>query len=160
MQCSWNFHCCYSSRCAPRFTRDVHTEIFAEAVRDKIIDTEIIAALGRAISDTTPPISYRSIKFFTAAAAKGVLHSFSGIFIPKYSQRGFGTRYLILKSSLHLYVHSAVKTTSVQSISSLLPSLEVRSIFFTGYSFRNIRRGRLEQHISHCDYRHSWTCNG
>jgi len=70
---------------------DIHTEIFAEAVWDKIFDTEIVAALGRAISHTSPNVSHSAIKFFTAAVAQGALRSLHIIFIPKYSQRAFGT---------------------------------------------------------------------
>jgi hypothetical protein len=45
------------------FLQDIHTAIFAEAVWDKILATEIIAALGRAISDTISDAGYSAIKF-------------------------------------------------------------------------------------------------
>jgi HEAT repeat protein len=44
-------HCCHSSRCAPLFSQDIHTEIFAEGFRDKIFDTETVAALVHALGD-------------------------------------------------------------------------------------------------------------
>lgn len=61
------------------FARDIHTEIFAEAVQDKIFDTEIVAAPGRAISHTNPDFTRSAINFFTAAVAQGArIRSFCG----------------------------------------------------------------------------------
>jgi len=45
------------------------------------------------------------VEMFTAAVAHGALHYFYGIFVPTYLQRGFGTRYLILRLSTHLDMH-------------------------------------------------------
>jgi len=75
------------------FARDIHTEIFAEAVQDKIFDTEIVAAPGRAISHTNPDFTRSAINFFTAAVAQ-VRGSvvFAGLL--KLSQLDSDTRYL------------------------------------------------------------------
>ena len=81
---------------------DIHTKIFAAGFRDKIFDTEIVAALGCALSDTDTNVRSSMIEFFTAAVVQGAPHCFDRIFIPKYSQRGFGTRSLTLKWLLHL----------------------------------------------------------
>ena len=79
------------------FSRDVHTKTFAEGFRDKIFDTEIVAALGRALGGTDSYLRSRTVDFFTAAMAQGALRCFDGIFIPKtHSQRSGGTRYLTL----------------------------------------------------------------
>ena len=56
---------------------DIDTEIFAEGFRDKIFDTEIVAALGRAMS-----LSWSNrnnvVTIFTAALAQGALCCFDG----------------------------------------------------------------------------------
>jgi hypothetical protein len=80
--------------------------MFAEGFRDKVFDNEIIAALGRALGHTDSIVSITgAVEFFTAAMAQGALPYFHWILIPKYLQRGFGIRYLILKSSPHWDVH-------------------------------------------------------
>ena len=76
--------------------------MFAEGFRDKIFDHEAVAALGRALANTS---SVGAVKFFITAIAQGVLHCFRGIPIPKCFQRVFGTRYLTRRPSLHLDVH-------------------------------------------------------
>jgi len=70
---------------------DIHNEIFAERVRDKICDTEIVAALGRALGDTDFNVRSGAVNFFTAATAQGAPHCFHRTLIPKYLQRAFGT---------------------------------------------------------------------
>jgi len=108
--------------CGIVFT-DIHTGVFAEGSWDKIFDTKTIAALGHALSSKTYHLRSSVVNFFTAAVAQGVLHCCDGILIPKYLQRGFGTRYFKLRPLLHLGMHSAVKpitSEAVQSISSLL----------------------------------------
>lgn len=88
------------------FLWDIHADIFTEeGFRDKIFDTETIAALRRALSNEDSYIRSSTVEFFTAAVAQGALHCFPGILIPTCSQRGFGPRYLILRSSPHLDVH-------------------------------------------------------
>ena len=73
--------------------------------RDKIFHTEIITALGCILSNEAYYIESGVVEFFTAAVAQGVLHCLYGIFILKYSQRGFGTKYFIIRLLLHLGVH-------------------------------------------------------
>ena len=162
-QCSRILHCCPSSRCGPWFSWDINTEIFPEGTWDKIFDTEIVAALGRALggSDSSASSSaveiftaalgqgallcfhgihivteifpegirdkifdteiiaalrralghsdsstrQHAVKFFTAAVAQSVILCFHAILSLKYSQRGFGTRYLTPRSSPYLDVH-------------------------------------------------------
>jgi len=65
----------------------------------------MVARLGDALIIETWSFIESTFNFFTAAMAQGVLHSFYRVFIPKSLQRGFGTRYLILRSLLHLDVH-------------------------------------------------------
>ena len=57
----------------------MHTEIFADGFRDKIFDTDIVAALVHALGDTDSDVSSSVVKFFTAATAQGALRSFHGI---------------------------------------------------------------------------------
>jgi hypothetical protein len=78
------------------FLQDIHiyTKIFAEGLRDKIFDTEIVAALGRALGDTVLNVRRSTANFFTAAVAQGALPSFHRTFILKSSQLDFDTRYL------------------------------------------------------------------
>ena len=83
----------------------IDTEIFPEGFRDKIFNTEIIAALGCALSNESMYFRDGVVNFFTAATAQGALCCFYGIFTLKYSQRNFGKRYLALRSLLHLDVH-------------------------------------------------------
>jgi len=139
--------------------------MFSEGFRDKIFNTEIIAALGRALSDKTSRYDHlriSAVNFFTAAVAQGARHFFDGILIPKYLQRGFGTRYLTLRSLPHWGVYHAMKpptSETVWSHFSLLLWLKVRSVFFLGYSYQNICRGDLGQDIWHWDHRRTstWT---
>ena len=79
------------------FLQDILTEIFAEGFRDKIFDTEMVSALGRALSDESDDLKNSAVEFFTAAVAQGMLCFFYEILIQKYSQSVFGTRYLILR---------------------------------------------------------------
>ena len=64
--------------------------IFVEGFRDKIFDTEIVAALGCALGDETSQLSLSAVEFFTAAMAQGALHNFYGISIPKIFRGGSG----------------------------------------------------------------------
>ena len=83
----------------------MHTEIFSVGFQGKIFDTKIVAALARALDDEYDRVRTSTVEFFTTVMAQGVLHGFYGIFTPKYSQGGFGTRYFRLRSLLHLNVH-------------------------------------------------------
>ena len=78
------------------FSWNIDTEIFAEGFRDKIFDTEIVAALGRTLSNEFY-FGDSAVKFFIAAMAQSALHSFHVMITLKYSQRGFGTRYLAMR---------------------------------------------------------------
>jgi len=73
--------------------------------RDEIFNTEIVTALGYALRDRDSNVRSRTVNFFTAAIAQGELHCFDGIFILKYLQRSFETKYLILRSLPHLDTH-------------------------------------------------------
>ena len=108
------------------FLCNVHTQIFAEGFQDKILDTAMLTTLGCALSNQTSFLRLSAFGFFAEAVAQGALQCFYEIFIPKYSQRGSGTKYLILKLSLHLDVHSSMKPQAPtpecgQSSFSLLP---------------------------------------
>ena len=61
------------------FLYDIHVEIFAEGFGDKIFDTEIIAALGRALASNQSwdlRNSVLIVNFFTTTIAQGALHFF------------------------------------------------------------------------------------
>lgn len=60
------------------FKRIVHTEIVAERFRDKIFDTEIVAAFVRALGDKDPYVRSGAGNFFLAAIAQGVPRYFHG----------------------------------------------------------------------------------
>ena len=57
--------------------------MFSEGFRDKIFDTETVAALRHALADKAVVVRTEVIKFYIAAIAQGVLHCFRGIYIPK-----------------------------------------------------------------------------
>jgi len=78
---------------------------FTEGFRDTIFNTEIVAALAHTLGHEDLNIRTSVVKFFTSALAQGVLCCFDGIFMSIHSQRGFGTRYLILRWLPHLDVH-------------------------------------------------------
>ena len=106
------------------FSCDIVTDIFPEGIWDKVFDTKIVAALGRALGDSFPSPRRSAVEFFTSALAQGVLLFFHRILTLKYFQRGFGTRYLIPRSSPHLDVHLVTQIPApeaVQSNSSQLP---------------------------------------
>ena len=122
------------------FLQDIHTEIFVEGFRDKLFDTETIAAFIRALRDeyATDDVRSSTIKLFTAAMAQGEAHCFYRIFILKYSQRAFETRYLTLRPLPHLSMHYMIEvpmSDAARSNFSLLPWLKVGPIVFTGYSY-------------------------
>ena len=81
------------------------TLIFAEDFRDKLFDADITAALERALNDEDSNVRRSIVELFTAAIAQGELGYFYGILTAKVLQRGFGTRYLRSRSSLHLNMH-------------------------------------------------------
>ena len=120
------------------FLQDIHTEIVAEGFRDKLFDTETVAAFIRAIRDKDPYVRCSAVKLFTAAMAQGEAHCFYRIFILKYSQRAFETRYLKLRQlpliSMH-YMIEVPMSDAARSNFSLLPWLKVGPIVFTGYSY-------------------------
>ena len=90
--------------------RVFHTEIFADGLQDKIFDTEFVAALGRALADKDSNMRSSAVDIFRAAIVQGLFSSVCGVFIVlKYFQRAFGTKYLILRLSPHLYVHCVMK---------------------------------------------------
>jgi len=78
---------------------------FVEGFRDKIFDTEMVVALGRALGDTSSIVRSKAVEMFTAAMAQGALRCFCGIFILQHLQRTVGPTYLILGSSPQLDVH-------------------------------------------------------
>jgi hypothetical protein len=123
--CGQFLHCCHSSRCAPLFSGDIHTEIFAEGIWDKIFDTETIATLGRALGDEDHYVRRSVVKIFTAAIAQGVLHCFHRIFILKYLQRAFRDKIFdtetVTALGRALGDDDDLTSEAVQSISSLLP---------------------------------------
>ena len=90
------------------FLWDTDAEIFPEGIRDKIFGTEIVAALVRALDDSNSYARRSAVEILTAAIAQGTLLYFHEILTFNYSQRGFGTRYLTLRSSPQLDVHSAI----------------------------------------------------
>ena len=99
-------------------------KIFAEGVRDKIFDTETVAALGCALRHKDSNVRSGAVKIFTAAIAQGALHCIHGTFIPKYWQTVFGTRYLSLGPLPHLDMHYVIETPTSEpawSSFSLLP---------------------------------------
>ena len=87
------------------FSRNIHTEIVIEGFRDKIFNTEIVTLLVTALGDKDSNVRISMVEIFTAAIAQGSLRCFHGIFVLKQLQMIFGTKYLTLKSMLHLYVH-------------------------------------------------------
>jgi hypothetical protein len=87
------------------FLWDIHIELFTEGFRDKIFDAEILTTLRCALSHESYYNGSGVVELFTAAVAQGAPQFFHGIFMPTYLQRGFGTGYLILRSSLHLDMH-------------------------------------------------------
>ena len=92
--------------------RDFHTEIFADGFRDKKFDTQFVAALGRALGDKDSNMRSSAVDIFRAAIAQGSFSSVCGVFILKYLQMAFGTKYLILKLSPHLYVHCVMSIST------------------------------------------------
>ena len=63
------------------FSHNIQTEIIAEGFRDKICDTEIVAALVHALGDMYYDVRKRAVKFFTITMTQGALSCFHGIFI-------------------------------------------------------------------------------
>ena len=79
--------------------------IIVEDFRDKIFDREIMGALGRVLGDINSDIRRSVVKIVTTAIYLGALHRCQGMFLLKYCQRAFETKYLIPRLSPHLNVH-------------------------------------------------------
>jgi hypothetical protein len=79
--------------------------IFVEDFRDKIFHREIVTTRGRVLGDINSDIRRSVVKIITAAIDQGALYHFQWMFILKYRQRAFETRYLTPRSSLRLNVH-------------------------------------------------------
>ena len=52
---------------------DIYNEIFAEGFRDKIFDTELVAALGSALGDKDSDVRSSAVEILTAVIAEGAL---------------------------------------------------------------------------------------
>jgi len=66
---------------------------------------EFVSAIGHALDDNDWHVRWRAIQIFTAALAQGMHTSIFRVLLLKYFQRAFGTKYLILRLSLHLDLH-------------------------------------------------------
>ena len=84
------------------FSRDIQTEIFAEGVWDKRVQTEIAAALVRALKYEGQRFESNVVNILTGVISQGALLFFHEIFMSKYGQRPRGTRNLTLRSLPHL----------------------------------------------------------
>ena len=87
------------------FSRDIHTEIFAGSLWEKIFVTETVVAFGHALGGRYFDIRTSMVKFFTDAIAQGALYFFCRMYPLKCLQRVFGTRYLTLRPSPHWEMH-------------------------------------------------------
>ena len=56
--------------------RDIHTKVYTEGLWDKIFDTEMVAALGRALSDEDYFVRMSVLHAFTGVMAQGALRFF------------------------------------------------------------------------------------
>ena len=84
------------------FSRDMQTEIFAEGIWDKRVQTEIAAALVRALKYGRQWFGSNVVDILTGVISQGALVCFHEIFMSKYGQRPRGTRNLTLRSLPHL----------------------------------------------------------
>ena len=66
----------FTAAIAQGMLRSIHTEVFAEGVRDKMFDTETIAALGCALRHKDSKVRSSAVEFFAAALDQGALHCF------------------------------------------------------------------------------------
>jgi hypothetical protein len=136
----------------PWFSCDTHTEIIAEGFRDKIFDIEIIAALGRALSDTNLSVTNSVVEFFTSAMTQGALRWFHGISIhTEIITEGFRDK--IFDTEMVPIIRRALSDEDDYFRSSVI-EIVIAAIaqgallrFFTGYSCQNIRRGVSGQDI-------------
>jgi len=103
-QCIGNGDCCHGSRYAGLILWDIHTEINGEGLRDRMFEMEFVAILRCAL-DKKAYVRSSAITILTAAIAHSATTSVCGVFILKYLQMAFGTRYSILRLSPHLYIH-------------------------------------------------------
>ena len=62
-------------------SRDIHIDIIAERFRNKMFDSEVMAALMRTLSDEDYDIRRNVVEIFTAAIAQGAPRCPHGIFI-------------------------------------------------------------------------------
>jgi hypothetical protein len=74
-------------------------------LRDRMVDAEFVTELRRALGDKESYVRSSAIEIFTAAIAQRAPTSVFRVFILKYLQTVFGTRYLLLRSSMNSDVH-------------------------------------------------------
>ena len=99
---------------------NIHTEIFVDGwFRDKIFDTEIVAALGRTLSDKTSHLGFSPVNFFTAALAQGALCFFlrdivTEILAEGFRDKIFGTEIISALGSALGDTNSEVRSRAVE----------------------------------------------
>jgi len=117
--CSGIIYSCDNSRYAQFSLQGVLAEIFADGLRDKIFDTEIVAALRCALSDVDSHVRLCTVKFFIAAIAQGVLSLFCGLLLLKYLQTAFVRRYSTCSLSSHLDVRGVIMIPTSEAACSI-----------------------------------------
>ena len=71
------------------FSRYIHAEIISDGFRDKIFDAEILAALGRALSDKDSDIRRNAVNFFTSTITQGAPRCFQWDIHSEIAAEGF-----------------------------------------------------------------------
>ena len=120
------------------FSRDIHTEIFADSPWDKIFVTGTVAALGHALSDRDINIRTSVVKFFTAAIAQGGPHFFSRDILTKIFAEGLWGKIF----------HSGIIAALVHALDD--KGLDIEASMTKGFVVASDPGGNIEQ--KHLEY--------
>ena len=95
--------------------------MLAEGFRDKIFNTEIVRALGHALSDENPSIRCRAVKFFTTAVPQGALHCFhTEIFVEGFRDKVFDTEIVVALGQALDDTSSIVRSKAVEMFTAAM----------------------------------------
>ena len=125
-------------------SRHVPAEILPEGFRNKIFDTEIIAALERALNDEKDDIRSSTVHIFTAAISQGALFFSRHIHTEIFAEGGWDKRVqaeIVAALGRALNHEKPYVRSSVVQILTGAVAQGALLFFFIEYSYHNIRRG-------------------
>ena len=124
-------------------------EIFAEGFRDKIFDTEMVAALGRALRDEDYDTRSSAVEIIIAAIAQGAPPSFARDVQPEIFAEGVRDKIFITEiiAALRRALTDRIDDLTVRFFTAAIAQGSLRC--FHSISILNICRGCSRRDIQH-----------